>query len=327
MDAGTIYTDEAQKWIEARLRRLYRQAQAEIIQKLDAHTKQLYALDAIKRAQVESGKLSKEAYTQWLNFQVFRGKQWKNKLDSVATTLLTANQQANDIIEGKKLSVFGENAFFQSYKLEHDLDMNLSFGIYDSATVARLIKEQPELLPRKTINAIRDLAWNRQKISNCIVQGIIQGESIRQIAERIAKQTSSTNMDAMIRYARTAMTGAQNAGRIEMLHEAQKMGIDVKKKWLATLDGRTRDAHRELDGQIQEVGDPFESELGDIMYPGDFRAHPANVYNCRCTLVYVYPKYTPQDAQRRAYNDPDSSESELIGDMTYQQWLAWKRSR
>lgn len=325
-DAGTRYTDAAQAELERRFRAVYREAQVDIIAKLDAHTKRLSAKDAAKRAQVEAGTLSQEAYQDWLHGQVFIGKQWKDKVDSVATSLLYANQQANDMIEGKKRAVFGENATFQAYCFEHDAGMDLSFGIYDSATVTRLIKEQPELLPRRVVNGVKDKAWNRTKIANAVAQGIIQGESISEIAQRIAKQTSSSNMKAMTRYARTAMTGAQNAGRMEMLHEAQAMGIKVKKRWLATLDSRTRDAHRNLDGQVQDIDKPFESDLGPIDYPGDFYADPANVYNCRCTLIYEYPEYMPQNAERRAYND-DRTESEIIPDMTYNEWKRWKSGR
>lgn len=322
-DAGTRYTDAAQAELERRFRAIYREAQEDIIKKLDAHTKRLNALDKIKRAQVEAGTLSQEEYRNWLNGQVFIGKQWKDKVDSVATSLLYANQQANDMIEGKKCAVFGENATYQAYSLEHDAGMDLSFGIYDSATVTRLIKEQPELLPRKVVNSVKDKAWNKTKIANAVTQGIIQGEGIPAIAQRIARQVGSDNMEAMTRYARTAMTGAQNAGRIEMLHEARAIGINVKKKWLATLDSRTRDAHKNLDGQVQDIDKPFKSDFGDIDYPGDFHAHPANVYNCRCTLIYEYPDYMPQNAQRRAYNE-DRTENTLIPDMTYREWKAWK---
>ena len=47
----------------------------------------------------------------------------------------------------------------------------------------------------------------------------------------------------------------------------------------------TREEHLELDGQEREIDEPFENSLGEIMYPGDPDADPANVYNCRCTLV------------------------------------------
>lgn len=323
-DAGTKYTDAAQAELERRFRSIYREAQEDIIKKLNAHTRRLNALDKAKRAQVEAGKLSEQQYRDWLNGQVFIGKQWKDKVDSVATSILYANQQANDMIEGKKRAVFGENATYQAYSFERDAGMDLSFSIYDSATVTRLIKEQPELLPRRIVNGVKDKAWNRTKIANAVAQGIILGEGIDDIAKRIARKVGSDNMEAMVRYARTAMTGAQNAGRMEMLREARAMGINVKKKWLATLDKRTRDAHRNLDGQIQDIDEPFESDYGDIDFPGDFHAHPANVYNCRCTLIYIYPEYMPQNAERRAYNE-NRTESEIIPDMTYNEWKDWKK--
>ena len=68
-----------------------------------------------------------------------------------------------------------------------------------------------------------------------------------------------------------------------------KQGIYVKKVWLAVGDERTREAHEELDGQEQEVDKPFDSILGDIMFPGDPNASDENVWNCRCALGYDYP--------------------------------------
>ena len=318
-DQGARFTDHAHAALVRDMRAVYRQAQQEIIAKLDAHTKRLNAMDKVKRAQLAAGQITEKQYRQWLNEEIFRGKQWKNKVDSIATTLLTANQQANAMIEGKKRAVFGENAAFQAYRMEHDAGLDLSFDVYDSATVTRLLKDKPELLPRKMVNGRKDMAWNRHNIANAVTQGIIQGESVPEIAQRIARQTASTNMKAMTRYARTAMTSAQNAGRMEMLHEAQDMGIKVKKKWLATLDRRTRDAHADLDGQTVDVDEPFHSALGDIMYPGDPSAAPGNVYNCRCALVYVYEDYPEENAQRR-----DNIDGKLIENMSYKEWKKWK---
>ena len=320
-DPGTRAADAAQVALEKRFRGVYRQAQKEIIEKLDAFTKQMNAQAKAKQAQLAAGQITQKQFNDWMNQQIFRQKQWKDNVDSVATTLMNANKQANAMVEGQKRAVFGENATYQAYKLEHDAGMDLSFNVYDSATVTRLLRDEPELLPRKTVNGKKDMAWNRHEISNAVTQGIIQGESIPEIAQRIARQTSSNNMKAMTRYARTAMTGAQNAGRMEMLHEAQDMGIKVKKKWLATLDKRTRDAHADLDGQEQDIDMPFKSTLGDIMYPGDPSADPANVYNCRCTMVYVYPEYEKAKwkSERR-----DQENDRVLENMSYNQWKAYK---
>lgn len=319
-DAGTRAADKAQAAMERKMRRIYRQAQREIIEKLNAQTQRMYALDAQKRADVESGKITPQQYKNWLIGQQFTQRQWKDKVDSVATTLLYANQQANAIVEGEKRAVFGENATYAAYEMEHGMGRDLSFSVYDSATVTKLLREDPELLPRRVVNGQKDKAWNRQKISAAVTQGIIQGESIPQIAKRIAKHTASSNMTAMTRYARTAMTSAQNAGRMEAMHHAQEMGIKVQKKWLATLDNRTRDAHAMLDGQVQDVDKPFQSELGPIMFPGDPSADPGNVYNCRCALQWIYPEYVPKTAGQRR----DNISGELIKDMTYAEWKAAK---
>jgi len=330
-DAGTRFTDERQAFLESKFERIYRQAQEEIIEKLDAHTKRQNAQTRVKLAQVKAGTLSEEEFNKWQAGQTVIGKQWKDKVDSVATTLLTANQQANSMVEGEKRAVFGENATFQAYKLEHDAGVDLSFSVYDSATVTRLLRDDPELLPRKRVNGRKDKAWNRRKISDAVAQGIIQGESVDEIAKRIAKQTSNTNKEAMKRYARTAMTAAQNAGRLEVMEEAKDAGIKVKKRWIATLDRRTREAHQHLDGQVQETDKPFWSMLGYIMYPGDPDAKSANTWMCRCTLGYEYDEYPQQYSQRRAYveyYDDDGEfhrESREIANMTYDVWKLAKQ--
>ena len=47
----------------------------------------------------------------------------------------------------------------------------------------------------------------------------------------------SMNRASAIRTARTSVTAAQNAGRMDSYHSAEEMGIKLKKQWLATLDG------------------------------------------------------------------------------------------
>ena len=112
----------------------------------------------------------------------------------------------------------------------------------------------------------------------------MQGESIPDISKRLTHVTEM-NLTSAIRNARTATTSAENRGRMDSYHRAQDMGVQIVKVWMATNDERTREEHLELDGQEREIDEPFENSIGKIMYPGDPDADPANVYNCRCTLV------------------------------------------
>ncbi len=322
-DPGQVAADQAVAEVEKRLRKTYKQAYNEITQKMTEWSKAFADKESEMQGKVASGEITQAQYDSWLQGQVLAGDLWKKKLDQVSGVLLEANQQAMEIVNGQKMGVFAENANYQSYQLTQDTKLDLSFAVYDVDAVAKLVKDRPELLPRKQVNGKKDKAWNQTKMANIAAQAIIQGESIPQIARRIATETASDNMKAMVRYARTAMTSAQNAGRMETLHRAKGMGIQCKKVWLATLDRRTRDSHRNLDGQVRDIDEPFDSDFGKIMFPGDPEGHPGDVYNCRCTLTYQYDEYPADPSNNQRY---DQESGQLVADMTYNEWSAAKEA-
>lgn len=88
--------------------------------------------------------------------------------------------------------------------------------------------------------------------------------------------------------ARTESMRAVNAGNRMVLEiaddEGSLQGYRVIKKWIATKDGRTRDAHRELDGQeVTGMDNPFILRDGrTIKHPHDPDAPPELTINCRC---------------------------------------------
>ena len=60
------------------------------------------------------------------------------------------------------------------------------------------------------------------------------------------------------------------------------MGIRLKKQWVATLDGRTRHTHREIDGEIVGIDETFDN---GCQFPGDPLGAPGETFNCRCTMI------------------------------------------
>ena len=341
-DPGQKAADDAAAKLEKELKKVYGEAAKEMQKQLDELIKEHGP--EMKQLELEfiNGTISAEDL-KWLQAKQLEKKILGQKIDQLTGTMLEANKKAMGMISGEQVNVFAENANYQAYQLTQDTGVNLMFSVYDEQTAKKLIREKPELLPRKEVNGKKDKAWNQKVIANAVTQAVIQGESIPKLARRIAVQTGETNMKAMVRYARTAMTSAQNSGRMEMLHQAKGMGIKCKKRWLATLDSRTRDAHGKLDGQVADVDEPFKSDFGDIMFPGDMGSKgsvPANLYNCRCTLIYEYEDFPndPTTDQRMQYNEYYTEETDekgkthkvyhregsLVTDMDYDEWKAAK---
>ena len=109
------------------------------------------------------------------------------------------------------------------------------------------------------------------------------------IAKRIMN-VQEMNKTQAIRSARTIVTGAENKGRQDSYKRAESDGIILQKEWISSdQPGRTRDWHMPgaFESLIVDIDDPFINEMGEIMYPGDPSAHPANTYNCRCSMASV----------------------------------------
>lgn len=133
------------------------------------------------------------------------------------------------------------------------------------------------------------------------------------------------NRNSAIRAARTAVTGAQNAGRLDSYHAAEEMGIEMERQWVATLDSRTRHDHAMADGQTVGVDEPFIVGGYKLMYPGDPSGEPSEIYNCRCTQIAKVKGVDMSDAKRRARTE--TGENEVIENMTYAEWAERKEEK
>jgi len=279
-DYGRQATDAEYRRLQAKVKKVYQEAYEDIYKKNLDFVKRHERKEAQYRQMVDEGKITQADFDAWMRGQVFQGKQWEAKRKQMEATLFHADEMAMDMINGSRVRVFADNANYIGYEIEQHGKIQTSFGLYDINSVKRLLMEEPDLLPPRSVGKDESYKWYNRQIQGAVTQGIIQGESLTDIAKRIGQATGERCMNAMLRNARTMHTGAECAGRIEGMHQAQKLGINVKKRWLATLDSHTRDSHRDLDGQVQDVDDPFESPLGKIMFPGDPAASPANVWNC-----------------------------------------------
>ena len=323
LDYGRRYTDERLADLERDIARLYGRAAEEMREKLAAHLERFAQKDEVMRTRLDGGEITETDYHHWRLGQMARGERYEAVCEELTRRMTDANRIAMAYVNGMTPEIYALNRNFGAYTIEaQDGDMRIgtSFTLMNEEAVRRLIAEQPELLPHypeeKLVDVSRDQRWNRQHITGEITTGILLGESIPDIAKRM-EHVVGMNRSAAVRNARTAVTGAQNAGALASYEAAEAMGIRLKKRWLSTLDGRTRHSHAALDGEIRAMDKVFSN---GCRYPGDPEGKPEEVYNCRCTLLSVLDGF--EDLPERAARDPVTGKTVLVKNMTYPEWEA-----
>lgn len=128
-----------------------------------------------------------------------------------------------------------------------------------------------------------DMKDLKKKISGEISRGIASALTYNDIARNISNHANISMNNAM-RIARTEGHRINIQSALDASFKAKSKGADVVKQWDSTLDGKTRQHHRELDGQIQELDDYFEVAGMQVEAPGMFGT-PDEDCNCRCQLL------------------------------------------
>ncbi len=330
-DLGHKLTDKELAKLERRIAKLYREAGEELQATIDAYFEQFQKRDEEMKAligTVQNGKEWTEAdYKQWRLNQIGRGERYQAMRDKVARRATDANAVAVSYTNDATPGIYSLNRNYSAYTIEQ-VAGNVGFDLWDEQTVKRLMVEQPDLMPyyppKRALKRGIDLAYGKKQITASVTSSILQGKSIKHMADDLQKRITTMSRDSAIRTARTAVTGAQNAGRMDSYAAAEKMGIKLRREWVATLDNRTRHAHAMLDGQQADIDKPFKVDGYEIMFPGDTSAPGYLVYNCRCTLIAAVEGVDTSTAQRRARN-ADTGQTEVISDMSYAEWAGWKK--
>lgn len=292
-------TDVMIEELEKKIAREYSLALKEMKAKFDKYSKKFEEDDEKQRKKLEEGKITEEDYKNWRVMNLYATKRYKQMADTLASDLVLVDKKAMSLVTDYLPEAYALNFNYSTYEIEQGTSINTSFTLYSRETVEKLLKEEPNLLPKRKVDVPKDKKWNKQHIDSAILQGILQGDSIDGISDRL-QQVTDMDRRAAIRNARTMMTGAQNGGRIGAYERASNLGIEIQKEWMATLDKRTRDSHAQLDGERVPYKKAFSNGLN---FPGDPDGDPSEVYNCRCTIVPFYPEYADMTEKRMTYGE------------------------
>lgn len=306
MDKAHEWTEEQINELTKKFKDVYKEAQDIAQERLDEYLEKFENQDEEKREALKNGEISKEQYKKWRKNKLLRKSQLSETLSEMAKAYNNADILTMGYLRGSLPMILGVNFDFGASEI---FGMKWSFKLYDQKTIARLIAADPKLLPNPAPNKYQNLDWYRKKLNSAITQGILHGDSIPNISKQLNSVTQS-GMAAAIRNARTAITGAECAGRDESYRMAQEDGVDLDREWVPTLDGKTRHSHAAMHGEKRKVGEPFSN---GCMYPGDPNGPPEEVYNCRCTEVAHIKGY-------EKYHEHGKNGNGKLGDETIEEW-------
>ncbi len=264
-------TDKGLLQTEKELRALYSQAYAEIKKKSEA---------ILSKINTTPDMTATQRYDEFRKY---------NRLQSleaqVADILRDTNAEAVRIINGKMADVYSTN-YQAATKI---FPKDVVFPPLGKSAVRSVLTGQVTPFKQLAVDSLLARSDIERALTRSLLTGIMQGESIPNLAKRMKDITNKT-LSESIRIARTETTRVENSAKQDVGEQGKKLGFKMKKQWISTSDGRTRPEHADADGQIVDIDKPFIVGGEELMYPGDESGSAWNTINCRCTTINIIEK-------------------------------------
>ena len=159
---------------------------------------------------------------------------------------------------------------------------------------ATLRGAEQDLLDKVFIASQATLARVDTSIKTLLTEGYQSGKGINYVANLLIKRFDQLQNWEAQRIARTEIHNSHNTA---VMDTYQELGVEYTMWISAGDDGRTRDSHLEVEGEIIPVGGTYSNGL---KYPGDTDGPIEEWINCRCSNApyvipygYMAPSFSP----------------------------------
>ncbi|MCH4482678.1 phage head morphogenesis protein [Staphylococcus haemolyticus] len=257
-----------------------------------------------------------DPHVTWTEFN--RYNRLNKELTRIGEMLTEGYREVAKTIRQARQNAYIEKFLMSLYLYEMASQTSMQFDVPTASVINKAI-EQPiefiKLVP--TLQKHRDEVLKKIRIH--ITQGIMSGEGYSKIAKALRDDIGMTKAQSQ-RVARTEAGRAMSQAGLDSALVAKDNGLDMKKRWSATKDTRTRDTHRHLDGKAVDIDDNFHSSGCVGQAPKLFVgvASAKENIDCRCKLLY----YFDEDELPTVMRTKDDG---VIPFVTYREWEKQKR--
>lgn len=231
--------------------------------------------------------------------------------DEINAILQLNSPKVEKTIKGYSAKQAEQGYYGLWYTLEQSQNIALSMPLINHDYIMNLVNTPVagKRLSKRLYKYRDELAQN---VTNNIITGLFEGKSYAEIARWINEETEASYKQAL-RIARTEAGRTQSVTTQKGYEEAKELGINIKKKWLATIDKHTRRTHQELDGKEVDVDEEFTIRGHSAKGPRMFGVASEDV-NCRCTTIEVVDGISPELRK-------DNESKEMSEFKSYDDWF------
>lgn len=186
---------------------------------------------------------------------------------------------------------FSEQYLGIFYEIEETAKIRMNFHMLNDAYINRAIQASPDGIRLSDRLYQKYKPQLQQDIKQSIVKHFVNGGGYVDISKDIRKSFDMSASHSLL-IARTEGGRIRSIARQEGQQEAKNMGVNLEKRWVATLDDRTRTDHQILDGQTVPINHTFKLYDLKAMQPRTFGVASEDI-NCRCDTITVVEGIEP----------------------------------
>lgn len=277
-EANVLAEEKRIKLVERALLRNYKAAYDETVKQIADLYKKVGLTDPVNGISIR-----KE--------DAIRYNQLANRLQAIADEMTKLRKAGVKLTEESNYQAVQDGYYRTAYA--YDQAVGVALGIKSlpiQAIRASVYSESSGMSFIKTWAKNSEL--ERARVSATITRGITNGYSYPKMARQIKGNFERGLKDA-IRVVRTEAGRAWSEGYLAANEEAESVGLDIRKRWSATLDGRTRTDHARLDGTYADKDGLFWLGGESAQAPRLFGV-PEQDINCRCAAYDVIEGIEPK---------------------------------
>lgn len=250
--------------------------------------------------------------TQHLSFaQMLNANRLQSLLDQISERTGLLYDDIYSKMYKEEIQEFKDQYLGIFYEIEKVAKIQMDFSMVNDRVIKKAIELPIAGIPLSRRLYKEQLPKLQKDIKKAVTQSLITGNGLYGTANQVKKSFDMSKEHAIL-IARTETGRIRSTARQQAQEEAVKKGVNLQKKWLATLDTRTREDHQELDGQTVDVDKPFKLGIYTAMQPRMFRVAKEDI-NCRCDTITIVEGISPK--LRR-----DNIDKTIIDYVNYNDW-------